>query len=193
MQFSWKQLRSWGNKQDNFLEKIMAVSCNSSRIAELGSIMDTISDETDLTVNNSSVRKDQLTLLKTENKQLWGKLDELEAYKRRWNLCIAGIPEVEGENVKMAVMEILWVVSPGLTDVLQSSIDVTHRLSKKGLTKPHHVIVQFTSRVYCDQIWADAKARNHRGCVFFIQKKYQDNGGLKATCMGSWKQIVATC
>lgn len=104
-----------GKKQDDFFEKLTAiensVSCNSNRIAELGTKMNEISDKADLAVTNSSVMKDQVTSLKTENNQLWEKLDELEAYKRRWNLRIAGIPEVEGENVKMAVMEILRFVS----------------------------------------------------------------------------------
>lgn len=78
----------------------------------------------------------------------------MEAYKRRWNLRIAGIPEMEGETVKMAVIEILRYVSPGLANVLQSSIDVVHRLGKKGLTC---IIVQFISRTHRDRIWADAK------------------------------------
>lgn len=150
-----------GKKQDVFLEKLTAiensVSCNSNRITELGTKMDAISDKADLAVTNSSAMKEQITSLKTENKHLWEKLDELEAYKRRWNLRIAGIPEVEGENVKMAVMEILRLVSPCLADVLQSSIDVAHRLGKKGLTQPRRIIVQFTSRTHRDLIWADAK------------------------------------
>lgn len=78
-----------GKKQDDFLEKLLvienSVSCNSSRIAELGAKMDTIAD---IAVTNSSATKDQLTSLKTENKQLWEKLDELEAYKRQWNLLV---------------------------------------------------------------------------------------------------------
>ncbi len=137
-----------GKKQDDFLEKLLvienSVSCNSSRIVELGAKMDTIADKADIAVTNSSATKDQLTSLKTENKQLW---DELDAYKRRWNLRIAGIPEEKGENVKMAVLEILRYVSPGLADVLQSSIDVAHRLGKKGLAQSRRIIVQFTSRL----------------------------------------------
>ncbi len=150
-----------GKKQDDFLEKLLvienSVSCHSSHIAELGAKRDTIADKADIAVTNSSTTKDQLTSLKTENKQLWEKLDELEAYKGRWNLRIAGIPEEEGENVKMAVLEILRYVSPGLADVLQSSIDVAHRLGKKGLAQPRRIIVQFTSCTHRDRIWTDAK------------------------------------
>ncbi len=65
--------------------------------------MDTIADKADIAVTISSATKDQLTSLKTENKQLWKKLAELESYKRWWNLRIAGIPEEE--HVKMAVLE----------------------------------------------------------------------------------------
>lgn len=44
--------------------------------------MDAISDKADLAVTNSSVMRDQVTSLKTENKQLWEKLDELEGVQK---------------------------------------------------------------------------------------------------------------
>lgn len=134
---------------NNLFQTTRAASLNSSEI-------DTIANKADLAVAKSSAINDQVTSLKTENKQLWEKLDELETYKRQWNLRIAGIPEV-GENVKMEVMEILRLVSPCLTDVLQSSIDVAHRLGKKNLTHPRRIIVQFMSRTHRDLIWTDAK------------------------------------
>lgn len=113
---------------NNLFQTTRAASLNSSEI-------DTIANKADLAVAKSSAINDQVTSLKTENKQLWEKLDELETYKRQWNLRIAGIPEV-GENVKMEVMEILRLVSPCLTDVLQSSIDIAHRFGKKNVTHP---------------------------------------------------------
>ncbi|KAJ7983565.1 hypothetical protein DPEC_G00376620 [Dallia pectoralis] len=74
----------------------------------------------------------QLSSLVAENKRLWDKVDELDAYKRRWNLRIS--------------------------DVLQSSIDVAHRLGPKlGYTRPRTIIVQFLSRSHRDRIWADAR------------------------------------
>ncbi|KAJ7983480.1 hypothetical protein DPEC_G00377840 [Dallia pectoralis] len=67
---------------------------------------------------------------------LWDKVDELDAYKRRWNLRISGVLEEEGENVKMIILDIFRQVSPGLADVLQSLIDVAHRLGPKlGYTR----------------------------------------------------------
>ncbi|ROL43773.1 hypothetical protein DPX16_4607 [Anabarilius grahami] len=66
-----------GKKQDDFFEKLMAiensVSCNSNRITELGTKMDTISDKADLAVTNSSAMKDQVMSLKTKKQATLGK------------------------------------------------------------------------------------------------------------------------
>ena len=69
--------------------------------------------------------------LTIENNVLRDRVNEIDAYKRRWNLKIAGVPERENENVKMTVIDLLASVSPGIKDCLQNSVDVTHRLGPK--------------------------------------------------------------
>lgn len=107
--------------------------------------------------------KQKVKSLTTENTVLRDRVNDIDAYKRRWNLKIAGVPERENENVKMVVMELLSRVSPGIKDSLQNSVDVAHRLGLKydkgrsGNTQPRRIIVQFISCTHRDRVWADAK------------------------------------
>lgn len=151
-----------GKKQDIFMEKLLeiekSVATNSTFISDLSTKVGLVSEKADGAVVKVDKLDCQLSSVIAENQQLWGKVDELDAYKRRWNLKISGIPEEIGENVKMVAMDILSQVSPGLRDALQTSIDVTHRLGpKEGGTYPRRIIVQFLSRTHRDRIWTDAK------------------------------------
>ena len=64
--------------------------------------------------------------LTTENNVFSDCVNEMDAYKRRWNLKISGVPEQEGENVKMTMIDLLSRISPGIKDSLQNSVDVAH-------------------------------------------------------------------
>ncbi len=150
-----------GKKQDDFMEKLLeiekSVASNSILISDLAARVDVVAKASEDTAAKSDKLDSQSTLA-AENKRLWDKVDELDAYKRRWNLRIAGVPEVDGENVKMVIMDIFLQVSPSLADVLQTSIDVAHRLGPKlGNARPRTIIVQFLSRSHRDRVWADAK------------------------------------
>ncbi|KAJ8001023.1 hypothetical protein DPEC_G00186500 [Dallia pectoralis] len=151
-----------GKKQDDFMEKLLevekSVASNSVLISDLTLRIDAVEKYSENTTVRSGKMDSQLSLLVAENKRLWDKVDELDAYKRRWNLRISGVLEEERENVKMIILDIFRQVSPGLADVLQSSIDVAHRLGPKlGYTRPRTIIVQFLSRSHRDRIWADAR------------------------------------
>ncbi len=65
----------------------------------------------------------ELTLT-AENKVLRDRVNEIDAYKRRWNLKISGVLERESKKVKITVIELLSRVSPGIKDSLQSFVDV---------------------------------------------------------------------
>lgn len=119
-----------GKKQDEFMEKLVEieklVASNCILISDFATRVDAVAKKSEDTAAKSDKVDSQLSTLVAENRRLWDRVDELDAYKRRWNLRISGVPEAEGENVKMVVMDILLQVSPGLEDVLQTSIDVTH-------------------------------------------------------------------
>lgn len=110
---------------DKLLEIEKSVMSNSIPISDLTRV-DAVAKKSE---NTKSYQMDsQLSTLVAKNKHLWDRVDELDAYKKNlWNLRISGIPEVDGENVKMATMDIFLQVSPCLADVLQTSINVAQQ------------------------------------------------------------------
>ncbi len=152
-----------GKKQDIFMEKLLeierSVASNSTLISELAVKVDSVTDKTERAVVKTDELGVQVAAVIAENKQLWEKVDDLDAYKRRWNLKISGVPEEEsGENVKMVAMDIFSGISPGLRDALQTSIDVAHRIGPRDADAfPRWIIVQFLSRTHRDRIWLDSK------------------------------------
>ncbi|KAJ8015762.1 hypothetical protein DPEC_G00029510 [Dallia pectoralis] len=137
-----------GKKQDDFMEKLLevekSVASNSVLISDLTLRIDAVEKYSENTAVKSGKMDSQLSSLVAENKRLWDKVDELDAYKRRWNLRMSGVLE-----------DIFLQVSPGLADVLQSSIDA--HSPKLVYTRPRTIIVQFLSRSHRDRIWADAR------------------------------------
>lgn len=151
-----------GKKQDVFMEKLLeierSVASNSTLISDLNTKVDLASEKAEGAMIKTDKLDSQLAAMKAENKKLWERVDELDEYKRRWNLKITGISEEAGENVKMIAMEVFSQVSPGLREILQTSIDVAHRIGpKEGGMQIRRIIVQFLSRSIRDRIWSDAK------------------------------------
>ena len=64
-----------------------------------------------------------------ENEALRQSCLELDEYKWRWNLRVAGVPESNIENVKQVVIHIFENVSPDSSLFLsKADIDIVHRL-----------------------------------------------------------------
>ncbi|KAJ7996529.1 hypothetical protein DPEC_G00237990 [Dallia pectoralis] len=89
-----------GKKQDDFMEKLLevekSVASNSVLISDLTLRIDAVEKYSENTAVKSGKMDSQLSSLVAENKRLWDKVDELDAYKRRWNLRISGVLEEEG-------------------------------------------------------------------------------------------------
>ncbi|KAG1925229.1 hypothetical protein F2P79_025667, partial [Pimephales promelas] len=98
-------------------------------------------------------------LLEKENGVLRDRCNELDNYKRRWNLRVAGVKEQAGENVKKMMVDLFSQVSPDIAEQLAFSIDIAHRLGpRSGEVRSHRrIIVQFLSRTHRDKIWKDAR------------------------------------
>ncbi len=178
-----------GKKQDDFMEKLLeienSVASNSILLSDLAARVDVVAKTSEDTTAKSNKLDSQMSTLAAENKRLWDNMDELDAYKRRWNLRIAGVPEVDGENVKMVIMDIFLQVSPCLADVLQTSIDVAHRLGPKlGNARPRTMIVQFLSRSHHDLVWADAKKSE-----VLKQKKMRITEDLTQRTKEAWNNL----
>ncbi|KAL7375237.1 hypothetical protein ABVT39_014077 [Epinephelus coioides] len=67
-----------------------------------------------------------VTALQKEKAELREKCDELEAYRRRWSLRVAGIPT--GEDTRKVITDLFGQVSPGIKEQLELTVDVAHRL-----------------------------------------------------------------
>lgn len=97
--------------------------------------------------------------LEKENCVLRDRCNELDNYKRRWNLRVAGVKEQAGENVIKMMVDLLSQVSPDIAGQLAFSVDVAHRLGPRlGEARSNRrIIVQFLSRTHRDKIWKDAR------------------------------------
>lgn len=83
-----------------------------------------------------------------EKKCVRDKCEELDTYKRRWNLRVSGIQEQRGEDVRKILVDLFSKVSPVLTDQLIYTLDVAHRLGPRadGARPSRRIIAQFLSR-----------------------------------------------
>lgn len=108
-----------------------------------------------VTVNEKRISCEEKRVTAAEQR-----IAELEAYSRRWNLRLYGVPEAEKEeNAREETINICQAVLPEHKSKLPDVIDSVHRLGrrKKDNSKPRGIILQFTSRVYRDAVWKAAK------------------------------------
>lgn len=152
-----------GENQASFLQKLQCiekwVNENTDAIRTLSTTVGDAKEQMSGLTANVKVMEQKISALSKENDVLRDRVNELDAYKRRWNLKISGVPERENENVKMSVVDLLSRVSPGIRDNLQNSVDVAHRLGRRidNSSQPRRIIVQFIPRTHRDRVWMDAK------------------------------------
>ncbi len=103
-------------------------------------------------VIDSRTKKEEINSTEREKR-----LAHLEAYTRRWNLRIHGIPEKERENVRQEVIDVCQRLLPQFKDKFSNVVDVAHRLGRPNPHKGRGIIFQFTSRFYRDAVWRAAK------------------------------------
>ena len=110
--------------------------------------------------------------LEKGNTVLREKCNALDAYKRRWNLRVAGIPEQTGENVKKVITDLFSQISPDISGQLPLSVDIVHRLGPRSGEKrlSRQIVVQLLSRSHRDKIWKDDLKRWFRlkSNLFFL-------------------------
>ncbi|KAL0185667.1 hypothetical protein M9458_017337, partial [Cirrhinus mrigala] len=102
---------------------------------------------------DSRTKKEEI--ISTEREK---RLAHLEAYTRRWNLRIHGIPEKERETARQEVINVCQRLLPQFKDKFPDVVDVAHRLGRANpQNKGRGIIFQFTSRFYRDAVWRAAK------------------------------------
>nr|XP_055041362.1 uncharacterized protein LOC129428976 [Misgurnus anguillicaudatus] len=97
-----------------------------------------------------------------ENKELKERVNELERYRRRWNLKIHGLKEKDDENIRVVVMRILSKLAPQWETSMESIVDSVHRIGRKEEGRDRQTIIQFTMRFHRDSFWKLSK--NSRIC-----------------------------
>lgn len=145
------------NERADGLEKI--IKKNSDGIEALQKSTEFLSRE----INDI---KAELTGLKTSSSthdkkilDLEAKVNEMERYRRRWNLRLYGLDEREGEDIKKKVVDICAAVLPDERGKFVTEIDVVHRVGRRldVIQKPRAVILLFRSRHIRDLLWKSAK------------------------------------
>lgn len=99
--------------------------------------------------------------LRKKNTELQDKFNNLDAYWRRWNLRVAGIPESPGEDIKKIIVDLFGQISPDIANQLALTVDIAHRAGPNRPTgqvsSSRRVIVRLLSRSHRDKIWRDAR------------------------------------
>ncbi len=111
----------------------------------------------------------ELSDIKKENKELISRIGELDRHKRRWNARIKGLPEKQNENTREEVINLLSKIAPGLPWETEEAVDTVHRIDKKEGNRMCQIIMQFSKRIYREQIWALSKGSSvckEAGCHF---------------------------
>ncbi|XP_046907205.1 uncharacterized protein si:ch211-196c10.15 [Hypomesus transpacificus] len=99
----------------------------------------------------------QLNSVTTSHADLINRTSELERYKRRWNLRIIGMKEVDGEDIRREVISLLAEIAPHLHHKLEEIVDTVHRIGPKMKDNSRQVIIQFCMRKYRDEFWRSSK------------------------------------
>lgn len=106
------------------------------------------------------VLKEKNTEIERKAIELEGRVSEAENYKRRWNLRLKGLKEEKGENTRELVVSLLLKIVPHWKEKMGFILDTVHRLGPSTTTHPRQIIMQFTMRIYKDEIWRVTK--NHQ-------------------------------
>lgn len=110
----------------------------------------------DMSGRVSTLQAEVATLGKAST-ELRDKYNDMDAYSRRWNLRVNGIPEKMGENIKR--IDLFGQISPDIANQLAFTVDIAHRVGPRSghERSSRRVIVRFLSRSHWDMIWKDAR------------------------------------
>ncbi len=135
------------------------VNDNTNSLNSVTEALEFVNNQVEEMTSKVNSLQNRVESLEKENCVLRVTCDELDAYKRRWNLRVSGIQEQRGEDVRKILIDLFSKVSPEIADQLLYTLDVAHRLGPRaeGARFNRRIIVQFLSRNVRDQIWRDAR------------------------------------
>jgi uncharacterized coiled-coil protein SlyX len=164
-------IQSLSIKQDATLSKVSIIERATEETSKkIDNLSETVNQLREIVSENKekiTFLENELKKMQSKNNELCENVVELQRYSRRWNLKIQGVKEVEGEDIREVVINILGKVAPMLKDRLRDVIDAVHRLGKRRSDgPPRNIILRLTMRHYRDIIWKMAK-----GNKFLDEKK----------------------
>ncbi|MEQ2297215.1 hypothetical protein AMECASPLE_032537 [Ameca splendens] len=80
----------------------------------------------------------------------------MEQEKRRWTLRLNGLKEKQDENTRELTVDLLLKIVPHWKDKIDWILDLMRRLGK-STDHPRQIIMQFTARIYKDELWRVTK------------------------------------
>ncbi len=94
----------------------------------------------------NTLQAEAATLGKTST-ELRHKYNDMDAYLRRWNLRVAGIPEKMGEDIKKIIIDLFGQISPDIANQLALTVDILHRVGPRSVNEHFSrcIIVRFLS------------------------------------------------
>ncbi|KAK7120359.1 hypothetical protein R3I94_008722 [Phoxinus phoxinus] len=157
------------NERVNGLEELLRANTVS---------IEALKKTTEFLFNEVKDVKDDVKILKKDTKAMHevsdahskkmsefdARLNEVERYKRRWNLRLYGLAEQMSEDVKAQVVDICCAILPELATKIQQDVDTVHRLGRKlegNAMRGRTVIIQFVSRSLRDMLWKAAKTSTY--------------------------------
>lgn len=135
------------------------VKDNTNSLNSVTEALEFMNNQVEEITGNVTTLQKRVESLEKENCVLRDKCEELDTYKRRWNLRVSGIQEQRGEDVRKVLIDLFSKVSPVIAEQLIYTLDVAHRLGPRadGARPSRRIIAQFLSRNVRDQIWRDAR------------------------------------
>lgn len=136
---------------------------NSNSIKQIINSLEFQGEEVKCLNEKSKEFERKIEKLEKVNDKLRERCNDNDAYKRRWNLRVAGVPEKTGENVKQMIIDLFKQVSPNIAAELPVGVDIAHHLGPRSASEksPRRIIVLFSSRSQRDRVWNDAKTSNY--------------------------------
>lgn len=141
-----------------------AVKYNSDQINELKQSIEFCHAEVVVLKKENETLKVQVAELQKDVAGMEVKQNVQDAYSRRHNLRLYGVPEKEEDDIKARVQEICRAVVPvAEARSVVPAVDVVHRLGRRktGETRPRPVIIRFQSRTARDAVWKCSNKNDH--------------------------------
>lgn len=142
---------------------------NTLAIANINKSLEFNSAEIQACKEKNKELQQEIKVLQEKNTQLDKRVSELEkrvsdvvSYKKRWNFRLKGLREDKEENTRERVANLLLQFAPHWKDKMGFILDTVHRLGLPTATHPRQITMQFTMRIYRDEIWR--ATRNHQIC-----------------------------